>query len=309
MPSTHIRLLLNGKKAANVDIRQSVIALREKGHTVDVRVSWESDDMLRFMTEAIADNVGRVVIGGGDGSLNEAVNALMQLSQQDHMLEIAVLPLGTANDFATACGISNNIHSTLELAIHGDSYPIDIIRANNNYFINAAVAGFGAQVTAETPTELKDFLGGGAYTLIGLAKALGFKPYQGSITTDKGTFDGDILVGAICNNKQAGGGQMLAPNALIDDGLMDITLLKSFSTFDIPVVLEEIQAMSHEARFCYHFQTRWLEIDFPIKLPLNLDGEPYPTEQMRFEVLPKAIQFVLPPDCPCLEKSTQKSGK
>ena len=245
MPLTHIRLLLNGKKATNVDIRQSVIALREQGHTIDVRVSWESADMLRFITEAIADNVGRVVIGGGDGSLND-------------------------------------------------------------YFINAAVAGFGAQVTAETPTELKDFLGGGAYTLVGLAKALGFKPYQGSITTDKGTFNGDIVVGAICNNKQAGGGQMLAPNALIDDGLMDITLLKSFSTFDIPVVLDEIQAMSHEAKFCYHFQTRWLEIDFPIKLPLNLDGEPYPTKKMRFEVLPKAIKFVSPPNCP--EQSTQKSG-
>jgi diacylglycerol kinase family enzyme len=52
-------------------------------------------------------------------------------------------------------------------------------------FINAAVAGLGAQVTAETPNELKDFLGGGAYTLIGLAKALGFKPYQGSINTEK----------------------------------------------------------------------------------------------------------------------------
>ncbi|PKH98357.1 lipid kinase YegS, partial [Shewanella sp. 11B5] len=81
MPLTHIRLLLNGKKATNVDIRQSVIALREQGYTIDVRVSWESADMLRFITEAIADNVGRVVIGGGDGSLNEAVNALMQQPQ------------------------------------------------------------------------------------------------------------------------------------------------------------------------------------------------------------------------------------
>jgi diacylglycerol kinase family enzyme len=74
------------------------------------------------------------------------------------------------------------------------------------------------------------------------------------------------------------------------------------------VVIDEIHAMSHEGQFCYHFQTSWLEIDFPITIPLNFDGEPYPTKQMRFEVIPKAIRFVLPPDCSCLYQVTQKSG-
>jgi diacylglycerol kinase family enzyme len=97
---------LRSRPTTNADIRHSVMALREQCHTIDVRVTWENADMLRFIDEAIADNIQRVVIGGGDGSLNEALKALMQQPQQASSLEIAVLPLGSANDFVTACGIT-----------------------------------------------------------------------------------------------------------------------------------------------------------------------------------------------------------
>lgn len=314
MQASHIRLILNGKKAAIAAIRQTVKQLRDEGHIVDVRVTWEHADMQRFIDEAIDDKVARIVVGGGDGTLNEAVTALQASHTAKNLIELAILPLGTANDFATACHIPIQIHAALRLAITANAYDVDVIKASScddkgditqQYFINAAVAGFGAQVTAETPNELKDFLGGGAYTLTGLAKALGFKPYQGSIKTAKGQFAGEIVVGAMCNGRQAGGGQLLAAKALIDDGLMDVTLLKSFSPLDIPTVLDEISTMSNKAKFCYHFQTRWLEIDFPIKLPLNLDGEPYPSKQMRFEVVPHALRMVLPENCPCLSTKTR----
>ncbi|GGQ23314.1 lipid kinase YegS [Shewanella litoralis] len=312
MQASHIRLILNGKKAAIAEIRQTVMLLRDEGYIIDVRVTWEHADMQRFIDEAINDNVARIVVGGGDGTLNEAVTALQLTEAPANNIALALLPLGTANDFASACHIPVHILSALRLAITGNAFYVDVINATNlddnhttpQYFINAAVAGFGAQVTAETPSELKDFLGGGAYTLTGLAKALGFKPYQGSITTVKGRFEGEIVVGAMCNGRQAGGGQLLAPKAYIDDGLMDVTLLKSFSPLDIPTVIEEISTLSGEAKFCYHFQTRWLEIDFPIELPLNLDGEPYPSKQMRFEVVPHALRMVLPDDCPCLSAKT-----
>ena len=84
-----------------------------------------------------------------------------------------------------------------------------------------ATAGFGAQITAETPVELKNFLGGGAYTLTGVLKAMNFVPYSSTIITPKNSFPKhNFVAGAICNGKQAGGGQVLAPRALINDGLL-----------------------------------------------------------------------------------------
>lgn len=300
MTTLRYSLILNGKKAGIPEIRTAVYALRDKGYDLAVKVTWEGVDMQRLIKESIIAGADRIIIGGGDGSLNEAVTALMHLQSDYSLPEIAALPLGTANDFATACQIPTTITDALNFAITGDSFPIDLISANDRHFINIAAAGFGAQVTAETPVELKDFLGGGAYTLTGLAKAIGFKPYEGSITTEKGRFEGNIVVGAMCNGRQAGGGQVLAPTAKINDGLMDVTLLKGFTPIDLPQVIEEIKTSNTNGEFCFHFQSKWLEIDFPLALPLNLDGEPYHCEQVRFEVKPNAIKFVLPKNSPLI---------
>jgi diacylglycerol kinase family enzyme len=80
---------------------------------------------------------------------------------------------------------------------------------------------------------LKNFLGGGAYTLMGLVKALGFKPYSGRIISTEMEIEGDAIIGAVCNGRQAGGGQQLAPKASLTDGLMDIVLVLDFPATSI----------------------------------------------------------------------------
>ncbi|PTO52215.1 hypothetical protein CWN94_18545 [Vibrio splendidus] len=211
-----IRVILNGKKANIPELRQAIFAARDNDIDLQVRVTWESSDMFRLVSEAICDGVKRLIVVGGDGTVNEAVNAL-NLFRASERPQLALVPMGTANDFATATGIPNDISGAFELELEGKAFAVDSVRANDRYFMNVAAAGFGAEVTAETPVELKDFLGGGAYTLTGVVKALGFKPYSGTLPIDKGSFTGEILVGAFCNGRLAGGGQELAPNALIDD--------------------------------------------------------------------------------------------
>ena len=91
------------------------------------------------------------------------------------------MPLGTANDFATACGIPSDPLQALQLAQVGEAREVDAAQANDYHFINVASGGFGAQVTANTPVALKNFLGGGAYTLSGLIQAVNFAPYRGEV--------------------------------------------------------------------------------------------------------------------------------
>ncbi|CAM2904497.1 lipid kinase YegS [Vibrio mytili] len=294
-----IRTILNGKKAGNPELRDEIIKMREQGVEVQVRVTWESEDMARLIKEAVTEGIKRIVVAGGDGTVNEAVAALAQIDA-DQRPELAIIPLGTANDFATANRIPNTIGDALALAVNGDAALVDCVKANDRFFINVAAAGFGAEITAETPVELKNFLGGGAYTLTGVVKALGFKPYDGTITTESGTYQGEMLVGAFCNGRLAGGGQELAPKALINDGLMDLTLVRPFLAHQLPKVIEEINTPSVDGEFVKHTRSSWLEIDFPNKLPLNLDGEPYRSKNVRFDVMQKSIALVLPPNCPCI---------
>ncbi|HHX8586608.1 lipid kinase YegS [Vibrio alginolyticus] len=294
-----IRAILNGKKAGNPELRDAIMKMREKGIDVQVRVTWESQDMPRLVKEAVDEGIERIVVAGGDGTVNEAASAIIQIDKEKRP-ELAIIPLGTANDFATAIQVPNSIKASLSLAVEGQSALVDCVKANDRCFINVATAGFGAEVTAETPVELKNFLGGGAYTLTGVIKALGFKPYDGTIKIEGGAYQGEMLLGAFCNGRLAGGGQELAPKAMINDGMMDLTLVRPFLPHELPKVIDEINNPSEKGEFVKYTKASWLEIDFPNPLPLNLDGEPYHSRIIRFDVQPKSIRLVVPQDCPCL---------
>ncbi len=303
------RLILNGKKAALQPVRDAVQALRRAGHAIEVRVTWEKGDVERLVAEAAAEGVGRIIAGGGDGSVNEMANGLMQLDQPDadHRPAMGILPLGTANDFATACRVPTDPVAALTLACEGSPRPVDLARANDRWFVNVASGGFGAAVTAETPVELKDFLGGGAYTLMGILKAVNFRPYECTIRTPDGETKGRMIVGAVCNGRQAGGGQPLAPEARINDGRLDVVTLQPFSLADIPEVAAELAAAVaagampwRGGRWVVRQSVPWVETESAGELPVNLDGEPMKSHHFRFEAVPGAVRMVLPEDCPCL---------
>ena len=295
-----MHIILNGKKAGYEAVRSAISALRDEVEGVEVRVTYEYGDVERLVGEALRDGATRIVIGGGDGSVNEVVDAMAKLPREQRP-DLAILPLGTANDFATACRIPLDSLEALRLAVSGSSMVVDIARANERHFINMATGGFGAQVTAETPVELKNFLGGGAYTLTGVLKAINFVPFRGKMRTPAVEAELTGVVAAVCNGRQAGGGQVLAPRAYINDGLLDVLIVSHFSLADIPQVLGEIRNPQADGRYIKYFQTPWLESTSDEVIPVNLDGEPYRNREIRFEIVPAAIDLVLPESCPCLK--------
>jgi len=290
-------IILNGKKAGYESVRLAISEIRKDIKNVEVRVTYEYGDVARFLSEAISSDIDRVVIGGGDGSVNEMVDAMVKLPRERRP-ELAILPLGTANDFATANEIPSQPLDALRLALNGKVKTVDIARANDRYFANMATAGFGAEITADTPVELKNLLGGGAYTLSGLLKAINFTPYRWKIKTPFMDIDQSGVVVAICNGRQSGGGQVLAPDAYIDDGLLDILIISEFKIADIPTVIDEILKPSYDGNFVKYFKTPWIEDKSEDYIPVNLDGEPYKNSNIRFESIPNAIDLVLPPNSP-----------
>jgi len=292
-------LILNGKKANRPEIRQAVNTLRDAEHQLEVRVTWEAGDIDRYIDEACGRNLERVVVGGGDGSVNEAANSI--LTREGEVPALAIMPLGTANDFATSCLIPPEPLESLRLALTGESRSIDAVQANEQFFLNVASAGFGAAVTANTPVALKNFLGGGAYTISGLIQALEFEPYPSRVRTPDWESSGQLLVGAACNGRTAGGGQPMAPRALLNDGLIDVLIINHFSAPDVPQVLQERNNPGEEGKFIRRFKVPWLEGESDHKIPVNLDGEPYAANRIRFSVKPSAIKVILSPDCPCIQ--------
>ncbi len=173
-----VRLILNGKVAANDGLKAAVGRQRKAGHRIEVRVTWEKGDARRFASEL--DKIDLLIAAGGDGTLNEVLHGLMDLSEAVRPI-LGIVPLGTANDFATGCGIPRDPDKALALCMKGEAVLIDVGKANNHWFVNAATSGFGAEITATTSPELKRLLGPAAYTLMGAILAINLQDYQGKL--------------------------------------------------------------------------------------------------------------------------------
>lgn len=294
-----LRMILNGKVAGDTGVRDAVVRIREAGHRLQVRVTWEAGDAAGFAAEADAQGVEVIVAAGGDGTLNETVNGLMQADEHPSAA-LAILPLGTANDFATCCGIPSGPYEALLLAATGPAVPIDLARANGSYFINVASGGFGARITATTPPELKRRFGAAAYALMGFLSLLQ-RPSTAktSFTLPGETLSGSFLLGAIGNGRQAGGGFQVTPEALLDDGLLDILLVRDLGLEDLDALIDDLRDPAAPGnRFTLYRREPWLEIDGPPdgERFLNLDGEPFTGSEatIRFEVLQRRLRVILP---------------
>ena len=295
-----MRLVVNGKAIADPKLRPAVAQIREQGHRVEVRVTWESGDAARYAAEAAAEGVDVVVAAGGDGTINEVAGGLLS-AEASPKPALAVVPYGTANDFATGIGVlKGDPLKSLKLAAEGVATPIDIGKVNDRIFVNVTSGGFGAEVTANTPPQLKKALGGAAYSLMGVVTAAKMNPYECHFTGSDGVIhQASLLLMAVGNGRQCGGGYQVAPQALLNDGLLDVVVVHDVDLQQFGLVLNELHNLTAETnRFVTYRQVPAFSLESSRPLQVNLDGEPYRDTHFQFEVLPKALPFILGPEAP-----------
>ncbi|MCY1289247.1 putative lipid kinase YegS [compost metagenome] len=289
-------LILHGKQAGNDEVRAAIQAKRDEGWELAVRLTWEAGDARRLVDEALAAGFPILIAGGGDGTLREVAEALAQAGGP---ASLALLPLGTANDFARAAGVPLPPGEALDL-LEQPPRPIDLGDAGGHLFLNMATGGFGSRVTANTSEELKKVLGGAAYFLTGLTR---FSEVHSSFGRFRGpdfAWEGEFLALGIGNGRQAGGGHELCPQARVDDGLLDLCIVPAAQ--DVVGTLGTLlsggilglESVSIGARL------PWIEIEAPEGLDLNLDGEPLESRQLRCAVRPAALRVHLPAGSPLL---------
>ena len=304
-PTPRWRLILNGKSAGDDAVREAVSALRDSGVRLDVRVTWEGGDAERYVAEAIADGVDTVIAGGGDGTLSEVATTLAHRDESAEALPaLALLPLGTANDFASACGIPADPEAALRLVRDGAAVPMDLLKLDANgqahWAANLASGGFGTEVTTETHEGLKKLLGGLAYVVTGLSKLGRIEPQRARLRGPGFAWEGEFIALGIGNGRQAGGGQALCPEALIDDGLLDVTVVPPLQGELLATVGTALAAGKDAALdgVAVRRQLSWIEIEAPQTLTLNLDGEPVQAMAFRIQCMPKRLRMHLPVNCP-----------
>jgi lipid kinase YegS len=299
--SRRAQLILNGKAAGNPALQNAVVQQRAAGHRIKVRVTKKKGDARRFAAEA--GKADLLIAAGGDGTLNEVVHGLMDLSKTARPV-LGIVPLGTANDFATGCGIPRDAEEALVLCMKGQGVPIDIGKANEHWFLNAASVGFGAEVTATTPPELKRLLGPAAYTVMGAILAMNVHHYHGRLTLPDREITGSGPIAIVGNGRQTGGGIQVAPRARIDDGLLDVLVVRQIPAMALLTAARELQELSPDGEYISYSQTPWAEVYPEESIPVNLDGEPMRFSSVRYEAVPRAIQLIVPANCPLLSANS-----
>jgi lipid kinase YegS len=300
--SGKVQLILNGKVAGNDALRTALMRQRAVGHSIEVRLTWEKGDARRFVAET--GGVDLLIAAGGDGTLNEVVHGLMDLSTVARPV-LGVVPLGTANDFATGCGIPRDPEAALALCMEGEGVPIDVGKANEHWFLNAASVGFGAEVTATTPPELKRLLGPAAYTVMGAILAINVHQYHGRLTLPDREITGSGPVAIVGNGCQTGGSVQVAPRARIDDGLLDVLVVRHIPAIALLTAARELQELSPDGEYISYWQTPWAEVYPDEAIPVNLDGEPVRFSSVRYEAVSRAIRLIVPPNCPLLSTTVK----
>lgn len=219
---------------------------------------------------------------------------------------LAVLPLGTANDFAAAAVIPDELAEAIFLARTAEVRPVDLVHVESDggsaWFINVATGGFGTEVTTETPEELKRAFGRVAYLMTGIARFGSLRTAHGVFRGNGFSWEGEFLTLGIGNARLAGGGHPLCPDALLDDGLVDVVVLPAPEDGALSEVLGTLfrDGRAGLENTAVRARVAELRITAAQGLTLNLDGEPLQGSDFHIRVVPGRLRMPLAADCPLL---------
>ncbi|MDQ6756005.1 MAG: YegS/Rv2252/BmrU family lipid kinase [Bacteroidota bacterium] len=242
------------------------------------------------------ENFTDVVICGGDGSVNQVASALLDVE-----VNIGIIPIGSGNGLALAAKIPRDVDKALQIIFSGTSSFIDGFFINDKFSCMLCGVGFDAQVahdfTAQKSRGLK------TYVQQSVKNFINAQPYQFDITIKEKTFAAEAYFISVANGNQFGNNFTIAPKASLDDGLLDIVVVKKMSKARmIWAVLKQIRSGElqkevrnfHEKEVLY-FQTDKLIIHNHHLAPLHIDGEPAETDKkFKIEILPKAFKLIMP---------------
>jgi diacylglycerol kinase (ATP) len=294
---TRARLILNpssGRERGPEHLESLKAALKRRFDDVTTTVTGGDGDAGRAAMTAAADGCDALFIAGGDGTVNEAMNGL-SAAQALGDVAVGIIPFGTGNDFAAALGIPTDTDAAIEVLLEGCEVRVDLGQVNGRVFMNTSGGGFIGEVSVAVTPQLKTIAGRLAYLIGGAQALLEFDPVSASVTIQPGALrlTHELYAFAVCNSRLIGGGRLIAPNAVIDDGLLDVCLIESMSALEFVALARKVAQGQHVAdpRVSY-FQASAIDIELAREINVNTDGEVFSVRRCEYRVLHRVARFL-----------------
>jgi len=296
-----LKLIYNptaGDKSFKNNLDACIKTFQDAGYETHVFRSAEIGDIAAHVKKMPRDYYGALAVSGGDGTLNAAVNALMQ---NGFDLPLCILPFGTANDFASYLKIPKDPEGAANVITDGNIISCDVGWVDGSYFLNVLAIGLFANVSQRTDKESKDLFGKLAYYFEGLGQIGDLKPLSVKITNSNETLTEEIFFAVILNSAGTGGFDNLVDDASINDGLFDFVAIKACPLVELAVLALKIlnRDFLNESNIIY-FRDKYIKIEplfeDEMYLKIDTDGEYGGILPAEVKNIPGALKIFAPKD-------------
>jgi YegS/Rv2252/BmrU family lipid kinase len=289
----HLKIIYNpaaGRGRARRNVREVEEYLRSRGARVDCEPSTGPADLVRIAAESSRGGYDRVVVCGGDGTVNLAI--------REFDLErgtLAVVPTGSGDDFAKVMGIPRNIRRACDVAIGASIREVDVALANGIRYLGVAGLGFDSEV-ADFANRNVRFLRGSAVYLYAIFRVLPrFTPRPVEIRTESGTRQVPIMFAAVGNTRQYGGGIRITPDAEVDDGLLDLCIVHRTTRVELLKTLPKAYTGAHvKSAFVEMARGREFHFASETAMAVYADGEPLTRTPVSFGLAAGKLRVLAP---------------
>ena len=287
-----IALLTNPSAGTGAGSRTAAIALprlREAGFHVRELQGGDGPEAIELARKAVADGVESLVVVGGDGMVHMAVQALANTD-----VNLGIIPAGTGNDVARYLDIPRkNPQAAADVVVGSHVRTIDLAKAGPSYFVTVLAAGFDSKVN-ERANHMRWPRGQMRYNLATLAELRVFEPLPYTLELDGEVRRLDAMLVAVGNGPSFGGGLRITHGAEIDDGLLDVVIIKPMSKVELVKTYPKLYSGRHVTHPQYeHHLVRSVTVAAP-GVVAYADGERLGALPLTVEVVPRALRVLAP---------------
>ena len=257
-------------------------------------VSRDGTHLAAEARRAVAEGVDRLIVAGGDGTFHLVVPALLGSATC-----LGLVPLGRGNDYAVTLGAPRAVPEAVAHALTARERLLDVGRVGEHRFAFYAGAGFDSAVSATADGHSRRLPSSITYILATLRTLAWFRPLAARVEWRGGSFEGELMFATVCNGPMFGGGMLIAPGAELDDGLLDLVLVRRVSKLELLRVFPRVFRGTHvdHPAISIH-RTPWVRLRFASDALLGCDGEvlgPVPAEGLEVDLLPRALRVAAGP--------------
>lgn len=280
---------LSGENAIISDL-DKVVDIHQKYNyrVIPHRISFDFELSKAF--EDIEEDYKYVLVAGGDGTVDSVVNEMKHLNIN---LPIGILPVGTANDFAKFLCMPQEVDKACEQILNSSVRNVDIGRVNDKYFVNVASTGLFTDISQKTSVNLKNTLGKVAYYVKGIEQLPNFKKLKIKVNAEEVKYDGDMYLMLVFNGQTAGN-LKFAYKAEVDDGYLDVIIIKPNMIKDMIGLFIKMLRGEHleDPNNLIYFKTKKLQIECHEDIVTDIDGERGPDFPLTIECIKGGLKVL-----------------